>query len=262
MNKDFTALITGASGGIGLALANTFAKNGYGLVLIARNQQKLDAVKNDLESKYKVRVKTLAKDLGQREAAQEIFNQLNSENIEIDTLVNNAGFAEYGEFASVPSDKQLAMVNLNIYTLTALTSLFLPSMLSRTSGKILNVASTAAFQPGPYMAVYYASKAYVLSFSEALRAELKNLGIAVTALCPGPTKTDFAANSELSRSRLLKYAQSMSAERVAEAAFSGLVKNKAVVIPGFVNKFLAFGTRLMPRKLLIAISKWTLQLIK
>lgn len=262
MQKNKTVLITGASNGIGLALARVFARNGYNLVLVARNLEKLKQVKTDLEKEFKVEIRILSKDLAAPNSAQEVFTALQAGQIEIEILVNNAGFAEYGLFSAVPLERHLSEINLNVYTLTALTGLFLPKMIERRSGKILNVASTAAFQPGPLMAVYYATKAFVLSFSESLRNENKNFGIAVTALCPGPTKTGFGDKSDLNKSRLLAYAAPMTAVEVAEAGYAGLLNNKAVVIPGFMNKFLAFGTKVLPRSLVVAISRWTLELKK
>lgn len=257
-----TALITGASSGIGLEFAKIFAENKYNLVLIARNLEKLQQVKSDLESEHGVQILLLAKNLSLKNSPREIFAELQSKNIEIEVLINNAGFGEYGKFAEIDLQKQLDMLDLNISALTALTHLFLPAMLLRKNGKILNVASTAAFQPGPFFAVYYASKAYVLSFSEALRNELAAFGITVTALCPGPTKTDFFKKQpDMLETNLLRNANTMSAREVAFAGFSGLMRGKAIVIPGFINKFLAFGVRLLPRNFVTAISRWTLQRI-
>ena len=262
-----TALITGASSGIGLELARVFAAHQYDLILIARDAAKLEKIKEELEagtnskSGEKISVTVLAKDLGTANAAAEIYAQASKLGKQVSVLVNNAGFAEYGKFAESELKKQQGMIDLNISALTDLTFLFVKDMASRRSGKILNVASTAAFQPGPLMAVYYASKAYVLSFSEALRNELHGTGVTVTALCPGPTKTAFFSKSpEVLKTNLLKRSGGgMSATAVAHAAFSGLMRGQAIVIPGFSNKLLAFSTRFGPRSLVTAISRWTME---
>lgn len=258
MNK--IALITGASSGIGLSLASVFAKNHYDVLLIARKQEDLDKAAVDLQKQFDVKVYTLAKDLSLPNAPQEVYDFCRTQNLQIEVLANNAGFGTYGKFAEVDLAKQINLIDLNIRALTNLTGLFLPDMLKRKSGKILNTASTAAFQPGPLMAVYYASKAYVLSFSEALRNELQGQGISVTALCPGPTKTNFQnLEKTFSETKLMKNFSLMSSDVVAEIGYNALMKNKAYVIPGFVNKFLAFLTRFGPRNLVTAISRSTLE---
>ncbi len=239
-----TALITGASVGIGYELSKIFAKNNYNVVLISRNKEKLEELRNELLNMNNIFVKIITKDLSIPETPIEIFHELEKEKIDVDVLVNNAGFGLLGPFAELNLSEQLKMIQLNINSLVHLTGLFLPKMISKSSGKILNVASTAAFQPGPNMAVYYASKAFVLSFSMALHKELKNKGIVVTALCPGPTKTEFQKrarmeNINLERSKLIPY---MSAEKVAIDGFDGLMKGKRVVIPGQINKL---GTKLV-----------------
>lgn len=258
--KSKTALITGGSNGIGLELAKVFAREGYDLILVARGQSNLDSASMQLLQKYRVSVKTIAKDLAKIESAKEIFEQLASEHIKVDALVNNAGFAVYGRFDEQKIEDLLNMINLNINTLVYLTHLFLPQMIESKNGKILNVSSTAAFQPGPLMAVYYASKSFVLPFSEALRAELKDHGIAVTALCPGPTKTNFFNISpEIKQTNLLSRVGTLDPGIVAEAGYKGLLSNKSVVVPGFIHWFLAFGTRLVPRNMATLISYWTLR---
>lgn len=255
-----TALITGATSGIGLALAKVFAQNKYNLILVARKQEDLNKTKADLETEYHIQVATIAKDLGDKNAPQEIFDFCQAQNLRVDILVNNAGFGTYGKFAETDLNKQLSLLDLNMRALTQLTGLFLPRMISNKSGKILNTASTAAFQPGPLMAVYYASKAYVLSFTEALHNELKDSGIFVTALCPGATKTNFQnLEKGFNDTRLLKSGNVMSADAVAQIGFDALMQNKAFVIPGFTNKLIAFLTRLGPRGLVTAISRWTLE---
>lgn len=257
--KNKTALVTGASSGIGEAFARLLAKEGYNLVLVARGEEKLNQIKSELGEKHGIQIYVIAKDLSVFTAPQEILAELQTKNIEIDLLVNNAGFAEYGKFYELDLQKQINSINLNVVCLTALTHLFLPQMTAKKHGHILNVASTAAFQAGPLMAVYYATKAYVLSFSEGLNSELQGTGVNVTALCPGPTKTEFFKKQPgFAFSRLFQSSSFMSAERVAQIGYNALITNKPVVIAGLRNKILAFGTRLLPRSLVTAISKWTL----
>src|SRR6202790_2259799 len=190
-SKDQTALITGASGGIGYELAKLFARDHYNLVLVARSAERLRRVAEELQGRSGVAVKTVALDLAEASAPRSLFDQLQREGVAVDVLVNNAGFGSIGEFASIAEEEILGQISLNITAVTHLTRLFLPAMLARRHGKIMNVASTAAFQPGPLMAVYYATKAYVLSFSEALANETGGSGVTVTAVCPGPTATAF-----------------------------------------------------------------------
>ncbi|HEX9128242.1 MAG TPA: SDR family oxidoreductase, partial [Gemmatimonadaceae bacterium] len=197
-----TALVTGGSGGIGLEIAKVLARGGFDLVLVARKRDTLEAAAGQIEGKFDVRVQVFAADLRRTDAPQSIFDFLHNENIPIEVLVNNAGFGLGGEFADTKIQRELEMIQVNIAALTHLTKLFLPPMIKRKSGRLLNVASTAAFQPGPGMAVYYATKAYVLSFSEALAEELRHSGVTVTALCPGPTRTEFAATADVGNSRL------------------------------------------------------------
>lgn len=254
-----TAIITGASSGIGFALANVFARHEHDLVLVARNAERLDGAKAQLEKRYGILAHIVTADLTKRFAPAEIFQATQSAGVQIDVLVNNAGFAEYGSFHEVDRECELDTIALNITALTELTHLFLQTMIRRREGKILNIASTAAFQPGPLMAVYYASKSYVLSFSEAIRNEVHHLGIDVTALCPGPTKTEFFEKQpKLLESRLLS-GGTMSPEDVAEIGYKGLMRGKAIVIPGARNKILAWSTRFAPRSLAVKISRWTLE---
>ncbi len=245
-------LITGGSSGIGLELARCFAKNGYSLILVARNKKELTKAASSLEE-YKVTVRLIVKDLSLQNAAFELAKEAG----DIDILVNNAGFGRYGFFSEIPIEDELNMISLNISTLTTLTKLFLPKMISRKNGKILNVASTAAFQPGPLMAVYYATKAYVLHFSEAIANELKGSGVTVTALCPGPTKTGFQKNAKMGHSSLFD----ADAAAVALAGYRGLMKGKTIVIPGIKNRVLTFCVRLFTRNTITAIvrdvnSRW------
>lgn len=244
-----TALVTGGSGGIGLELAKVFARNGFDLVLIARNRDNLEAAAGQLEGKFDVKAHVFAADLARPDAPERIFDFLHNEEIQIDVLVNNAGLGIMGEFADTELARELKMIQVNIAALTHLTKLFLPGMIKRRSGRVLNVASTAAFQPGPLMAVYYATKAYVLSFSQALSEELRNSGVTVTVLCPGPTQTDFFEGAKMTNSRLLTTFGMADAADVAKYGFDAMMHNKRVAIPGFRNKIIAQANRLAPRAL-------------
>src|ERR1700687_6151098 len=210
-----TVLITGASGGIGYELAKLFAKDHHNLVLVARNGPRLAQVADELQRQVGITVRTFALDLTEPSAPQSLFAQVQSEGVAVDILVNNAGYGRFGEFAAVPVEESLRQIQLNVTALTELTILFLGPMLERRSGKIMNVASTAGFQPGPLMGVYYATKAYVISFSEALDNELADRGITVTCLCPGATETGFAGRAGNDESRLFKKLRPMDAKIVA-----------------------------------------------
>jgi short-subunit dehydrogenase len=242
-----TALVTGGSGGIGLEIAKVLARKGFDVVLVARKRDTLEAAAGQLEGKYGARVHVFAADLRLSDAPQAIFDFLHNENIPIEVLVNNAGFGLGGEFADTELRRELDMIQVNIAALTHLTKLFLPSMLKRKSGRVLNVASTAAFQPGPLMAVYYATKAYVLSFSEALAEELRHSGVTVTALCPGPTRTDFAASAQMTKSRLFTAFGIADASEVAEFGVAAMMHGRRVAIPGIKNKIVAQANRFAPR---------------
>jgi len=249
-----TALITGASNGIGLELAKIHASKGGDLVLVARNKSKLDEIKTELEMQFKVSVYAIGKDLSLSNAALEIYNETNKENIQIDYLINNAGFGDFGMLVETDWDKELQMINLNITTLTHFTKLYLKDMIKRRSGKIMNVASTAAFQPGPMMAVYFATKAYVLSFTEAISNEVIDKGITITALCPGATETGFQAAGGLEDSKLFKDKKLPTGKEVAEYGYSSMVKGKTVAIHGIVNYILANSIRFIPRALVLKVS--------
>ncbi len=242
------ALITGASAGIGLELARVFARNGFDLLLVARRADALEAVAGRLEGEYGVSASTFVADLALSDTPQKLFDNCHQAGFPVDVLVNNAGIGLGGAFGETDIARQLNMIDVNISALTHITGLFLPQMMLRRSGRILNVASTAAFQPGPLMAVYYASKAYVLSFSEALAEELRKTGVTVTALCPGPTKTEFAAVAEIEMSRLFA-AGAASAADVAEFGYEATMKGKRVAIPGVMNKIVAQSNRVAPRTL-------------
>lgn len=244
--KGQTALITGASGGIGRDLAHVFAQHGFDLVVVARSRGKLEALAAELQEAYATAVTVIAKDLTQPDAPNEIFTELQRAGVHVDALVNNAGFADYGLFHESDLEKQLQMMQLNVVTLTHLTRLFLPEMVVRGSGKILNVASTAAFMPGPLMAVYYATKAFVLSFSEAIANELHDSGVTVTALCPGPTESGFQARAAMEDSKLVQDGL-MDSMTVAREGFAALVAGKVVFVPGLTNRMQALAPRFLPR---------------
>jgi short-subunit dehydrogenase len=247
------ALITGASSGIGLDLAQLMAPN-FDLIITARNQPELQKIAQELEAKHGNHVHVIPADLTHPDAPQQIFSEVERRALPVDILINNAGFGAYGVFSESNLQKDLEMVQLNIAALTSLTRLVLPGMLERKRGKIMNVASTAGFQPGPLMAVYYATKAYVIMFSEAVANELKGSGITVTCLCPGATRTKFAQRADMENSRLFKLGAMRSLD-VARAGYEGMMRGKTMVIPGLLNKLLAQSVRFSPRKLVTAISR-------
>lgn len=243
------ALVTGSSSGIGLEFARILARAGYDLGLIARSGEKLQALASELRANFGVAAHALAVDLSARDAVQHVLARFPA----CDVLVNNAGFANNGPFAQLQVERIDEEIALDVATLTQLARAYLPGMLVRRDGKILNVASTAAFLPGPYMAVYYACKAYVLSFSEALAAEVRGSGVTVTALCPGPTATSFQQRAGV-RETLLFRLGTANAARVAQAGFDGMVAGRTVVVPGLLNKLVAISPRFSPRAMLVWVS--------
>ncbi len=250
-----TALITGASSGIGLEMAHHMASQGINLVLVARSKGKLDELKTELEAKHKVKVETIGKDLSLADAATQVYNETKSKNIAIDYLVNNAGFGDFGMFAETDWNKELQMLNLNIVALTHLTKLYVKDMVASHSGRILNVASTAAFQPGPTMAIYFATKAYVLSFSEAIGNELKDSGITVTTLCPGATESGFQQAADMKGSKLFEGKKLPSSKAVAIFGYQAMMKGKPVAIHGMMNTILAKSIGITPRNLVLNITR-------
>ncbi len=250
-----TALITGASNGIGLELARIHASKGDDLVLVARNKARLDELKAELEQQYKVTVYSIDKDLSLPNAAQEVYNATQKQNIQIDYLINNAGFGDFGMFTETDWNKELQMINLNITTLTQFTKLYLKEMAKRGSGKIMNVASTAAFQSGPTMAVYYATKAYVLSFSEAIANEVSEKGVTVTTLCPGATESGFQAAAAMEESALVKGKKLPTSKEVAEYGYKAMMKGKTVAIHGLMNYIMANSIRFLPRALVVKVTR-------
>jgi short-subunit dehydrogenase len=253
------ALITGASSGIGLELAKLFAQDGHDLVLVARRGDRLRVLAAELASRHRVRSTVITADLADPGTPPEIARSVEAAGLEIRYLVNNAGYGLVGRFAETDITTELRMIQVNVSALTHLTKLFLVGMLARHEGAILNVASTAGFVPGPFMAVYYATKAYVISFSEALAEELTGSGATVTVLCPGTTRTEFwaaagAAGADAS-ARLLRRPWVAEAASVARAGYEGLRAGKRMVIPGLANKIMIQSVRVAPRALVTKIAR-------
>ena len=251
--KRETALITGASSGIGLDLARLMAAD-FDLIVTARRQTELEAISSELQEKHGNKVHAVSADLSRPEAPAQLLGEIERRGLPVDVLINNAGFGAYGRFAESGLQPELEMVQVNISSLTSLTRLALPGMLQRNRGRIMNVASTAGFQPGPLMAVYYATKAYVIMFSEAIANELKGTGVTVTCLCPGATATQFASRAGMEQAPLFKLGAMRSVD-VALAGYKGMMAGKTMVIPGLLNKTLALSVRLSPRKLVTSLSR-------
>lgn len=241
-----TVLITGASSGIGLELARCFAADGSRLVLTARNTEALQTLAEELRRTHNVEASVLTADLSRPETPEYIFRELQGRGITVDVLVNNAGFAAWGTFAGLPLQRQLEMLQVNITALIQLTGLFLPGMVQRRRGGILNVASVAGFLPGPGMAVYYATKACVLSFTEALAVELAGTHVTVTALCPGPTATNLGKIANTGKVRMIRMAR-MTAESVAQLGHRAFRKKRVVAVTGLQNRLVALLPRCLPR---------------
>lgn len=249
------ALITGASAGIGRALARTFADGGYDLVVVARRADRLETLAEDLKRDHGVTVHDVAMDLARDGAAEAVSDAVEDLGVRVDALVNNVGIGTYGPFHESEVDTELDQVTLNVALPVHLTRLFLPGMVDRDDGVVLNVASMAAFQPGPKMAGYYASKSYVLSFSESLAHELQETGVSVTALCPGPVSTEFQDRAGMEDSRVGS-TFSHSVDEVARAGYSGAMAGDPVVIPGLTMKLLYFLGRITPRALQRRAAGW------
>lgn len=250
--QKLTALVTGASGGIGEELARLFAADGHDLVLVARSRDKLARLSAELKERHGIEARVLACDLARRETPREIFAELTADGVTVDALVNNAGVGSYGLFVETDLQAELDLLQVNVVALTHLTKLFLKGMVARRRGYVMQVASTAAFQPGPLMAVYYASKAYVLHFSEALANECEGTGVFVSALCPGPTETGFVAAAGMGDSKLFDRAV-MDARTVAVEGYRGLLKGRTIVIPGTRNRLLARSIGFFPRGLVTRV---------
>ncbi len=262
MSTNQTALITGASAGLGYEFAHLFARGKYNLVLVARSGPKLNELADQLRQRHGITVKTIPLDLGLPQASQTLFEETRRAGIHVDILVNNAGYGMSGPFHEIPLAESYGQIQLNVTALTLLTRLYLGPMLERHAGKIMNVASTAAFQPGPLMAVYYATKAYVLSFSEALADELRNSGVSVTCFCPGATLTEFQKRAQTENTRLFKQLSPMDAKTVAEQGYRALLEGKSLAIAGFRNWLVAESVRFAPRKVVTAISRWVAEPVR
>ena len=246
-----TALITGASAGLGREFARLFAADGHDLLLVARRLPELQALCAQLEQQHRVKARAIACDLGSKSALDALLVEV--QDLELDYLVNNAGFGTVGAFAELPADRELAMIELNVAALVRLTRAVLPGMLARGRGRVLNIGSTAGFQPGPYMATYYASKAFVNSFSEALAYEVRGSGVSVTVSCPGPTRTEFGALSGVDRSRLFQLGAA-SADSVARAAYRAMQRGRSSTVHGLMNWLLLQSQRVTPRALVRVIT--------
>lgn len=244
-----TVLITGVSGGIGKELADRFAKGGHNIVLVARSEGKILDLAQEYQNKYGIQATVIAKDVAAPGVPEEIFNELKEKKIVVDYLINNAGFGLFGTFMETDMEQEINMIDINIKSLTVMTKLFLPDMIKRGHGGVMNVASLVGFFPGPMMSVYYATKAYVLSFTEALENEVSGTGVTVTALCPGLTSTGFVDRSGMGASKMVR-GTIMEAGQVAEGGYRGFLRGKTLIMPGARNRFIAFMPRLLPRKIM------------
>lgn len=255
-----TALVTGASSGIGLELANLLAADSCNLVLVGRNRARLEELASKLQAEHHITARCEPRDLSEPHAAMGLWTELAITGITIDILVNNAGAGVYGNVEDEDPEALERMLQLNVVTLTSLTRLALPGMQTRGWGRILNVGSVVGYQPaGPRMAAYYASKAYVLSFSKGLARELKGTGVSVTALCPGPTKSSFEERSGAGRTILYKFVPKMTAAAVARAGCEGMKRQSTVVIPGLLSKIVAFAGELPPRRIAVEVNRLLLR---
>jgi short-subunit dehydrogenase len=243
-----TALVTGASSGIGLELAQCFAKDGYGLILAARSDAALKQLAEKLAKENKIAATAIAVDLGQPGGAQKLIGEIRNRGLNVDVVVNNAGYGIVGKFDGSSATDQIGMIDLNVRALTELTHAFWPSMIANKRGGVLNVASTASFQPGPGMAVYYATKAFVLSFTEALWKEGREAGVHVTCVCPGPTESNFHSRAGSDKIKLLKMGVTMTSRAVARQGYRAFKRNQRVVINGVMNRSLARMVPFLPRR--------------
>jgi uncharacterized protein len=250
-----TALITGASSGIGLELAKVFAREGHNLLITARREERLKELKKELEGEFDSDVAIYATDLSKPDAPEKLFGFAQDQSISVKFLINNAGVGDYGFFHESNWERQAAILDLNIRALTHLTHLFLPELIKKERAGILNVASTAAFQPGPLMSVYYASKHYVLAFGEAIANELSDTGVTVTTLCPGPTESEFQELANMKKSKLFDNLPVSTSVRVAEYGYKEMMKGKRLSIPGILNKILPRAVALSPRRLVTSVAR-------
>lgn len=250
--KALVCLITGANGGLGSALAREFAWHDYDLVLVVRHAHSVETLCQELEQEFACKIDVISADLARENAAQHIYRELARRKIQVDVLVNNAGFGNYGFFHENSFENQSDLLRVNVLAPVELTRLLVPSMIQRGQGKILNIASTAAFQPGPLMATYYASKAFLLHFSEAIGNELEPFGVQVSALCPGPTATNFQSRSRMGNARVIQKGRLLDPAVVAKTAYNGLEKKKRVIVPGLDNQAKSLVPRLLPRAWTVA----------
>ncbi len=251
-NRRPIALVTGASMGLGAEFARLLASEGYDLVLTARSADRLTALKKEVEGLHGISAHVIVHDLADPRAPIALYHDVRAAGIEIDVLINNAGFGMYGVFHKSDLQTELDMIQVNITAVVHLTKLFIRDMVARGSGRIVNVASTAGFQPGPLQPVYYASKAFVLSFTEAIANELRGTGVTATALCPGPTPTEFQKRANVGKVRGLKLMMRVNPDAVVRAGYHGMLKGKPVVVPGALNNVIIFLLRLAPRRMVTA----------
>lgn len=256
---DKTVLITGASSGIGKALAHEFAGAGYDVIGVAGTQEKLEELKNELQDQFGIKVFTIQKDLATDGAAGELYKEVKQTGRTVNILVNDAGVGKRGKFVDIPSEKDSELVHLNVVSLTNLTKLYLKEMVERNEGKILNLGSIAGFQPGPLMAVYHATKAYVVSLSEAIATELDDMGseVTITCLCPGPTDTNFFSRADMEGTNVVHHKNKtmQPPEEVAKGAFEALMDGERIFIPGATNKVMTFIRRAIPKKMQANMNK-------
>lgn len=249
--EDKTVLLTGASSGIGKALAHEFASNGYNLIGVARNKQKLDEMASEIQEKHGVQVSLIAKDLARDGAAQEVYDEVKQMNRTVNILVNDAAVGQRGNFVDISPERYSELIHLNVMTMTHLTRLFLKDMTDRNEGKILNLGSIAGFQPGPLVAVYHATKAYIVSLSEALSTELEDMdsAVTVTCLCPGPTDTNFFSRADMEDTNVVHYKEQTmeSPEKVAKGGYEALMNGERIYISGAMNKVTTFLRRVIPK---------------
>lgn len=246
-----TVLITGFSSGIGKALSQEFAKDGFNIIGVARDKSKMERTAEELQKEYGIEVQLVQKDLAKDGAAKEVYDEVKALNKSIDILVNDAGVGQHGKFVDIPYERYAQLIHLNVISLTHLTRLFLDDMVKRNKGKILNLGSIAGFQPGPLLAVYHATKAYVVSLSEALATELDEMDsdVTVTCLCPGPTDTDFFSRADMQETNVVHHIEKlmMPPEEVAEGAYKALMDGERIFIPGTMNKVSTFIRRVIPK---------------
>jgi short-subunit dehydrogenase len=249
------ALITGASAGIGRELAHRFARAGHDVILVARREEKLNEMADSLEDQYGITASVVMQDLAESDGPEQLYDTVRERDLDVGVLVNNVGIATQGKFTDIDLDRDRDQLQLDVVTPTVLSKLFGREMVNRGHGKILNVASSAAFQPGPFMAVYYASKSYVLSFSEAIAEELREEGVTVSVLCPGPVDTEFQERATMTDTPLGS-GPMQDVESVADTGYEGLMDGKTVIVPGYGYKLLWHTVGLVPRPLVRKTARW------